>query len=93
MGTLRYALLNALLTPLDEQARLRTPENTARAWLQSQLGDAGFASDFRIVNAETTGLNATVEAEMNEGQEWRDMRLALEFAQGQWTVTAFEWLD
>lgn len=91
MGTLRYAMLNALLTPLDEQAKQRTPENAARNWLQAQLGDSGFASDFRILNAETTGLNATVDAEINQGDEWRDMRLALEFAQGEWTVTEFEW--
>lgn len=93
MGTLRYALLNALLTPLDEEAQKRTPENAARAWLQAQLNETGFASDFRILDSERTGLNAAVTAEVCQTAEWREICLVLEFAQGHWAVTGFEWLD
>ncbi len=93
MGTLRYALLNALLTPLDEAAQKRTPENAARAWLQAQLNETGFASDFRILDSIQTGLSATVATEVYQDAEWREMQLAIEFAQGRWTVTGFEWVD
>lgn len=93
MGTLRYALLNALLTPLDEAARRDTPENAARAWLQAQVNGQDFADDFRIVDCTEQGLNAVVEVEVSQHGEWNELHLNLEFAQRHWAVTSLNWVE
>ena len=93
MGTLRFALLNALLSPLDEDAKLHTPRNVARDWLQSLVNDSDDSSDFRILDVEELGSTAQVDAELKVGDFWQEARLSLEFAQGEWAVTAFEWRD
>jgi hypothetical protein len=93
MGTLRYALLNALLTPLDEAARRDTPENAARDWLQAQVNALAFADDFRIVDCTQQGLNAVVEAEVSQRGEWKELHLNLEYAQRRWAVTSLAWAE
>lgn len=90
MTTLRYAMLSALLAP---RTRDFTPSRAARDWLQTQVNEAGLIEDFRLFDESPRGRTATVEAEIKQLGEWREALLTLEFAQGDWAVTEFEWID
>ena len=90
MTTLRYAMLSALLAPAK---RDHTPTAAAHDWLHSQVHEAGLIQDFRLFDESARGGTATVEAEVKQNDEWREALLTLKFAQGNWGVTKFEWID
>lgn len=90
MTTLRYAMLSALLSP---STRDHTPTAAARDWLQTQTNEAGLIDDFRLFDESARGRSATVEVEVKQHDEWREALISLEFAQGAWAVTEFEWID